>query len=170
MEGDYRSMNKSRVPEQLYTIDDIITLFPRCTEYMVRNYRWKTKIGHVIDNVVYYTADEVTRFVEDVEFENISRRKILYEYIKYHPGVKEDDLYRFLPYSKQIISTLLVDISSPEYLSEFPDLYEEDDGGLYIIGHERIHDTKKCTKNEGIFFSVKRRVRRYEKKDVSKKR
>ena len=87
---------------------------------------------------------------------NIARRKILYEYIKYHPGVKEEDLSKFLPYSKQVIGTLLVDISSVEYLKEFPDLYEEDDGGLYVEGFEKIASTKVCSKNEGIFFQRKK--------------
>lgn len=155
-------MKESESPK-LYTIDDIIKLFPRCTDYMVRNWRHKTKKGILIDGVVYYTVDEVTEFVELTEFENIARRKILYEYIKYHPGVKEEDLSKFLPYSKQVIGTLLMDISSPEYLSEFPDLYEEDDGGLYVEGFEKIASTKICSKNEGIFFSVKRRIHKYEK-------
>lgn len=143
--------------EKLYTIDYIIEMFPRCTESMVRNYRYKTKIGTLIDGVVYYTADEVTRFIEDTEFENIARRKKLYSYIKEHPGVKEDDLYKYLPFSKQVINTLLIEISQPEYLDDYPDLYEEDDGGLYVIGYELVNKNKTYTKNEGIFYSIKRR-------------
>jgi hypothetical protein len=152
-------MKESNAP-RLYTIDDIVVLFPRCTEFMVRNYRYKTKIGTVIDSVVYYTADEVTKFVEDVEFENIARRRILYEYIKHHPGVKEKDLSKYLPYSKQVLSSLLIDISSVEYLKDYPNLYEEDDGGLFVEGFEKIPETKQCTKTEGIFFSIRRRSTR----------
>jgi hypothetical protein len=154
--------------KEYYTIDDIIKLFPRCTTFMVRNYRYKTKIGLQIDGVVYYTADEVTKFIEDVEFENIARRTVLYEYIKHHPGVKEKDLYKYLPYPKQTIANLLVDISTIDYVKQYPGLYEEDDGGLFVEGFERIPESKQCTKTEGIFFSVKKR-RRSNGKNVQKK-
>ena len=67
-------MKESESPK-LYTIDDIIKLFPRCTDYMVRNWRHKTKKGMLIDGVVYYTVDEVTEFVELTEFEKYCSKK-----------------------------------------------------------------------------------------------
>ena len=146
-----------KTSNNLYTIDYILDLFPRCTEFMVRNYRWKTGIGRVIDGIVHYTSDEITKFMEDTEFENIARRTMLYNYIKNHPGVKEEELHKYLPFSKQVIGTLLVDISQPEYMGDYPDLYEEDDGGLYVKGYEKVSKYKSYTKNEGIFYSVKRR-------------
>ena len=97
--------------KEYYTIDDIINLFPRCTTFMVRNYRYKTKIGLMIDGVVYYTADEVTKFIEDVEFENIARRTVMYEYIKHHPGVIGQSAYNAHIETTVIINAHLFEIS-----------------------------------------------------------
>lgn len=140
---------------EMYTIQDITTLFPRCTEAMVRNYRYKTGIGVFVEGVVYYTADEVTRFVEDTEFQNIARRTVLYEYIKSHPGTTERELQEVMPYSKIVTSILLADISMPEYADLYGGLYEDDNGRLFVKGHERINASKRFSNREGFFHGAK---------------
>lgn len=140
--------------EKLYTIHDIIGLFPRCTEAMVRNYRWKTGIGRQIEKIIFYTADEVMQFVEDTEFKHISRRSQIYNYIKKHPGITEKQLCKIMPYPEYSTKSILADISQKEYLQDYPDLYEEDNGGLYVVGYEKISSQKNFTKSEGMFFTT----------------
>jgi hypothetical protein len=45
----------------------------------------------------------------------------------------------------------------------YPGLYEEDDGGLFIEGYEKISEEKRCSRTEGIFFSIKKRSKRHGK-------
>lgn len=141
-------------------MEDILNLFPRCTEAMVRNYRWKHGIGSVVDGVIQYTEIEVMKFIEDTEFENIKRRNSVYEYIKLHPGITEEQLVNFLPYPKYMTRNILAEISLPEYYKLYDGLYEDDNGRLFVSGFERVLQDKKFSNSEGIFFSVKRRGRR----------
>lgn len=145
---------------KLYSMEDILNLFPRCTEAMVRNYRWKHGIGSVVDGVIQYTEIEVMKFIEDTEFENIKRRNSVYEYIKLHPGITEEQLVNFLPYPKYMTRNILAEISLPEYYKLYDGLYEDDNGRLFVSGFERVLQDKKFSNSEGIFFSVKRRGRR----------
>lgn len=140
---------------ELYTIQDILELFPRCTEAMVRNYRHKTGIGKWVDGIVYYTADEVTKFVEDTEFQNIARRTVIYEYLKHHPATTEQELQQVMPYSKIITSIILADISMPEYMNNYKGLYEDDNGRLFVEGYESINASKHFSKQEGFFHGIK---------------
>lgn len=140
----------------LYTIEDIVSLFPRCTEFMVRNWRYKTKAGEIIDGIIYYTADEVTQFVEETEFTNILRRNEVYETIKKFPGITEEQLCNYLPFPKYMTRNLLAEISESEHLDNYKGLYEEDDEGLYVEGFEKINKDKICNKNEGIFLPNKK--------------
>lgn len=145
---------------KLYSMEDILNLFPRCTEAMVRNYRWKHGIGSVVNGVIQYTEIEVMKFIEDTEFENIKRRNSVYEYIKLHPGITEEQLVNFLPYPKYMTRNILAEISLPEYYKLYDGLYEDDNGRLFVSGFERVLQDKKFSNSEGIFFSVKRRGRR----------
>ena len=140
---------------ELYTIQDIIELFPRCTEAMVRNYRHKTGIGRWVDGIVYYTADEVTKFVEDTEFLNIARRTVIYEYLKHHPGTTERELQQVMPYSKIITSIILADISMPEYMRDYNGLYEDDNGRLFVEGCEHMNPSRRFSRKEGFFHGIR---------------
>lgn len=145
---------------KVYTMEEVLQTFPRCTESMVRNYRWKHSIGHFVDGELRFTEEEVMRFVEDTEFENIKKRNSVYEYIKSHPGITEEQLVEFLPYPKYMSRNILAEISSLEYYKTYSGLYEDEDGRLYVEGFERVPSDKRFSDTEGIFFSVKRRSSR----------
>lgn len=146
--------------DKLYSLTEVLDMFPRCTESMVRNYRWKHGIGTTVDGELKYTEEEVMRFIEDTEFENIKKRNSIYEYIKTHPGITEDQLVEFLPYPKYMTRNLLAEISSTEYCDTYKGVYEDDGGKLFVEGYEQVHADKQFSNIEGIFFSVKKKQRR----------
>lgn len=139
--------------KMIYTMKEVTKVFPRCTIFMVKNYRFKHGIGTNIGGRVFFTKDEVEQFVEDVESENIKMRRILFDFIKTHPGLKDSNLHNHLkaPFTKHRTSSLLADISSPKFYKDFKGLYEDDNSCLYVEGHE-INLNKKYDRNNGIFY------------------
>ena len=138
--------------KELYTINEIVKLFPRCTNYMVVNYRWKYKVGKKIHHRVYFTNEEVQTFIETIELDFMKRRTYMYEFIKFHPGILDRRLFKYIEWTPSITAKILADISEKEYLDQFPDLYEDDNDRQYIKGFELV---KKYTKEHGIFYQNK---------------
>lgn len=137
----------------MQTIKDIVRSFPRCTKWMIINYRWKTGAGVRIDNRVYFTDEEVRKFIEETDGENIELRDELYEFIKTHPGLKESNLHNHLSskFTKNRTANLLADISFTDDYPQYSGLYEEDDDTLYVEGYE-INLDKKYDKKNGLFY------------------
>ena len=163
-------MDEIKLTNDTYIISEIVDLFPRCTPSMVHNYRYKHKIGTNVDGRIVYTKEEVYRFINDVELENIKMRRILYNYIKHHPGIKDEELYKYISsdsdieklgfnWSRERTATLLADISSKEYIDDYPGLYEKSDDRLYVTNNE-INTNKRYNILSGIFLDMLKKKRR----------
>lgn len=137
----------------MQTIKHIVKCFPRCTKWMVINYRWKTGAGTRINNKIYFSDEEVNKFIDETDGENIKLRDELYEFIKFHPGLKESNLYNHLgsKFTKHRTANLLADISFVDDYPQFVNLYEDDDDTLYIEGFE-INLNKKYDRRNGLFY------------------
>jgi len=148
MKGLEMDLNK-----EIYTINEIVELFPRCTRFIVINYRWKYKVGKNVNHKIYFTKKEVDKFIEETESENMKLRCELYNFIKNHPGLKDSNIYNHLnkKFTKNRTQNLLADISMQEYQDKYPGVYEDDESRLFVIGFE-IKLNKKYDKKNGIFY------------------
>lgn len=148
------------------TVNDILGLNPLITYWMIMNYRKSTKIGEIINGTLYFDENEYEEIIGIIYKDSREKRKFIYKYIKEHPAIEAEELYKHLirytneyPYTKENVDGFLCDISQPEtYLTKFPGLYEDDRNRLFVEGYE-INTNKKYDKNHGLFCDIiKRRM------------
>lgn len=141
----------------MYTINDILKDNFFISYWQIMNFRRFNDIGSVIDGTLYFTKFEKDYLIEEIVKDSDKKRKFVYNYIKNHPAIKEQDLWKHLQryaneyqFTKDNVASTLADISQPDTLDEYAGLYEEDDGKLYVLGNE-LNLKKKYDKNHGLF-------------------
>lgn len=120
----------------LYSVNDIVETYGISIS-VLRNYRWKNKVGRNIDRRVYLTLEELQDFLDDTELKNEKYREKIYEIIKNNPSIKEKYLHKRIGLTKAVTSSLLADMT---YMHKYKDLYEDDYGGLYVAGYDNVEE------------------------------
>lgn len=120
----------------LYSVNDVVETYGVSIS-ILRNYRWKNKIGRNINGRVYLTLKELQDFLDETELKNEGYRERIYEIIKENPSIKEKELHKMVGLTRAVTASLLADMT---YMYKYKDLYEDDFGRLYVAGYDKVEE------------------------------